>query len=170
MNNKKLRVAFIGMAHVHVMTLGRDFRRYPEQLDIVGIADYPPYTDEEYELRKKLNVSEDLQFKFWDDYKELLSQNIDIAVVTTDIKDHARATEEILALGINVVVEKPMALDMDDARRMYPCCAQKHRRAYHKLAYRLVSCISQGERACRQRCRRRYTQSSIQKSVNPWTV
>ena len=130
MNNKRLRVAFIGMAHVHVMTLGRDFRRYPEQLDIVGIADYPPYTDEEYELRKKLNVPEDLQFKFWDDYKELLSQNIDIAVVTTDIKDHARATEEILALGINVVVEKPMALDMDDARRMY--------RAAHKSTGELI--------------------------------
>ena len=44
---KKLRAALIGMSHVHVHNLTRDFQRYPERLEIIGIADVPPYTDEE---------------------------------------------------------------------------------------------------------------------------
>lgn len=116
---KKLRVAFIGMAHVHVHNMSHDFIKYPDEIELVGIADYPPYTEEESELRRKLNYPTDFEFKIWDDYRELLAQDIDIAVLTTDIKDHARATEEILAMGINVIVEKPMALDMADAKRMY---------------------------------------------------
>ena len=127
---KKLRAALIGMSHVHVHNLTRDFQRYPERLEIIGIADVPPYTDEEREMRIKFNVPECLGLKIWDDYKELLAQDIDVAIVTTDIKDHARVAEEILAMGINVVAEKPMALDMEDARRMY--------RAAHKSTAELI--------------------------------
>lgn len=127
---KKLRAALIGMSHVHVHNLTRDFQRYPERLEIIGIADVPPYTDEEREMRIKFNVPECLGLKIWDDYKELLTQDIDVAIVTTDIKDHARVAEEILAMGINVVAEKPMALDMEDARRMY--------RAAHKSTAELI--------------------------------
>lgn len=130
MSDKKLRAALIGMSHVHIHNLTRDFQKYPDKLEIVGIADVPPYTDEEREMRIKFNVPECLGLTLWDDYKELLNQDIDVAVVTTDIKDHARVTEEILAMGINAVVEKPMALDMADARRMY--------RAAHKSAAELI--------------------------------
>lgn len=44
---------------------------------------------------------------------------IDLAVITTDIKDHASAVEETLVMGIHTLVEKTMALDMEDAKRMY---------------------------------------------------
>lgn len=130
MADKKLRAALIGMSHVHVHNLTKDFQKYPDKLEIIGIADVPPYTDEEHEMRIKYNVPECLGLKIWDDYKELLAQDIDVAIITTDIKDHARVTEEILALGINAVVEKPMALDMEDARRMY--------RAAHKSTAELI--------------------------------
>lgn len=60
---KKLRAALIGMSHVHVHNLTRDFQRYPERLEIIGIADVPPYTDEEREMRIKFNVPECLGLK-----------------------------------------------------------------------------------------------------------
>ena len=39
---KKLRVAYIGLAHIHVITLGAEFHRYPELFELVGAADYFP--------------------------------------------------------------------------------------------------------------------------------
>ena len=116
---KKLRVAFIGLAHVHVNNLSHDFTKLSDFIELVGAADVPPYTEEEREIRIKLNCPEDIDLQIWDDYKELLRQNIDIAMVCTDIKAHTEIVEEILGMGIHAIVEKPMALDMEDAKRMY---------------------------------------------------
>ena len=115
----KMRVAFIGMQHIHLKNLSKDFNKFQDEVEIVGVADVPPYTPEELETRILLNKPTDVEIPLWDDYKELLKQNIDVAVITTDVKGHADIVEEVLALNINTVVEKPMALDMADAKRMY---------------------------------------------------
>ena len=127
---KKIRVAFIGLAHIHFITLSADFMKYPDQVEFVGMADVPPYTEEELQTRLKLNVPEDRNVPLWNDYKELLKQDIDVAIICTDVKDHARITEETLGMGIHTLVEKPMALDMEDAKRMY--------RAYKKSKAELI--------------------------------
>ncbi len=127
---KKLRVAFIGMAHIHLDNLSRDFYEHTDKVEIIGVADVPPYTQEEREIRIRLNMPKTFELPIWEDYRELLSQNIDIAVVCTDIKAHADIVEEILGMDIHVVVDKPMAIDMEDAKRMY--------RAYHKSKAQLV--------------------------------
>ena len=116
---KKLRVAIIGIAQIHVKTLTPVFHEMKDVYEIVGIADVPPYTEEEREIRLKLNMPDDIELKLWNDDKELLNQNIDVAIVCTDIKAHADIVEEILAMDIHVVAEKPMALTMADAKRMY---------------------------------------------------
>ena len=115
----KLRAAIIGLAHIHAILMINDLKRNTDSVEVVGMADYPPYTEEELQTRLKMNTPADCDYKVWDDYKELLKQNIDIAIICTDIKDHAAAVEETLAMGIHTVVEKPMALDMDDAKRMW---------------------------------------------------
>lgn len=127
---KKLRVAFIGMAHIHLDNLSRDFNNHADEVDIIGVADVPPYTQEEREVRIQLNMPKTFDLKIWDDYHELLAQDIDIAVVCTDIKMHGDIVEEILGMNIHVVVDKPMAMDMEDAKRMY--------RAYRKSKAELV--------------------------------
>lgn len=127
---KKLRAAIIGLSHIHVITLSRDFNRYPSELEIVGMADVPPFTQEELETKLKLNIPDDVELKLWDDYKELLKADIDIAIICTDIKGHADIVYETLAMGIHTVVEKPMALDMEDAKKMY--------RAYKKSTAQLI--------------------------------
>lgn len=116
---KKLRVAFIGLAHVHVGNLSHDFIKHSDKIELVGAADVPPFTEEELKMRIKLNVPKDIELPIWDDYKELLKQNIDIAVVCTDIKAHADIVEEILSYNIHTIAEKPMALTMADAKRMF---------------------------------------------------
>ena len=127
---KKLRAAFIGLAHVHVNNLSHDFLKYSDKVELIGAADVPPFTDEELALRKKLNMPHDFELKYWDNYKELLAQDIDIAIICTDIKAHADIVEETLTIGIHTIVEKPMALTMEDAKRMY--------RAYKKSTVELI--------------------------------
>lgn len=116
---RKLRVAIIGISHIHVITLSRDFNRHKDLYEIVGMADVPPFTKEQLETKLKLNLPDDVELKLFDDYKELLKKDIDIAVICTDIKGHADIVEETLAMGIHTLVEKPMALSLDDAKRMY---------------------------------------------------
>ena len=116
---KKLRVAFIGLAHIHVKNLGAEFDRHPDYFELVGAADYYPESEEQRLAHIKMNVGKALENKLWDDYKELLKQNIDVAVITTSVADHAAACEETLGMNIHTIVEKPMALTMADAKRIY---------------------------------------------------
>lgn len=116
---KKFRVAIIGIAHVHTISMMHDFGRYPDKFEVIGCAGYPPYTQEELELYKKLNVNPKFGCPFYEDYKELLSKDIDIAAVCTSVKDHARAACEILGMNIHTIVEKPMCMCMEDAEKMY---------------------------------------------------
>ena len=127
---RKIRVAFIGLAHIHFTTLYNDFIKYPDKFEFVGMADYPPFTEEESRTRLKMNVPESCKIKLWDDYKELLKQNIDVAIICTDVKDHADISEETLGMGIHTLVEKPMTMSIDDAKRMY--------RAYKKSTAELI--------------------------------
>ncbi len=117
---EKIRVAIIGIAHIHAILMIRDLEKNRDKVEIVGMADYPPFTKEELEKRLVMNMPpEGYNVPLWDDYKELLKQNIDLAIICSDIKDHAAIVEETLAMNIHTVVEKPMALDMVDAKRMY---------------------------------------------------
>ncbi|MBQ3083900.1 MAG: Gfo/Idh/MocA family oxidoreductase [Clostridia bacterium] len=117
---KKLRVAFIGWAHVHLSNMSRDFAKHSEAVEIVGTADYCPFTEEEHQNRAVTPKKYDFfDGKIFEDYKELLAQGVDLAVINTDIKAHADVVEELLGMGIHVLAEKPMALDMADAKRMY---------------------------------------------------
>ncbi len=115
----KLRVAIIGTSHVHVDLLSHDFSAFPDEAEIVGCAEIGGVSEEEKALRIKYNFPKDLKLKVWDDYRELLSSGIDLALLCTDIASHADIACEILRMGINVMVEKPMALSMADAKRMY---------------------------------------------------
>lgn len=123
----KLRIAIIGIEHCHIKEMVRQFY---QDADIVGIAPNRTMPKEEYDFYVENNFPQEIDIKIWDDYKELLAQNIDVAIVCTAIKDHADVTCEILDMGIHVIIEKPFALDMADAKRMY--------RAYKKSKAELI--------------------------------
>ncbi len=116
---KKLRAAIIGLAHIHVINMTVSFSAHPDMFDIVGMADIPPYTEEERAARIKKNVPADSKVPLYDDYKELLKKDIDVAIICTDIADHARITVEVLEMGIHAVVEKPFSITSEDSKLMY---------------------------------------------------
>ena len=127
---KKLRAAIIGLAHIHVINMTNDFSRHPDMYEIVGMADVPPYTEEERKERIRKNVPADSKVTLFEDYMELLSKDIDLAIICTDIKDHADITVKILAMGINVVIEKPMCIDSEDAERIYKAYKESKAQLY----------------------------------------
>lgn len=126
---KKIRVAFIGMAHIHLEQLTKQLYAHKDEIEFVGVADYYPESQEQFETHVKLNTSKEIPLEIWDDYKELLKQDIDVAIVCTDVRDHVAVSEEILGMGIHVVLEKPMALSMEGAKRMY----RAHKRSKGEL-------------------------------------
>ena len=53
------------------------------------------------------------------DYKRLLDENdITLAAIATDSGAHAEIALECISRGINVIIEKPMAMSMADARKI----------------------------------------------------
>ena len=126
---RKLRSALIGLEHVHTRMLANDFSKHDE-IEWVGMAELPGFSEEAIQKHIKKNVGTDLEIPFWEDYKELLKQNLNLILVNSSVQGHTQIVEEALALGIHVVVEKPMALTMEDARRMY--------RAYKKSTAHLI--------------------------------
>jgi len=81
---KKYRVAYIGMGHIHLINLSHDFSRHPDMYELVGVAEIPSQMHNR-EMHTKLNKPTDVELEIWDDYKELLAADIDIAVICTDI-------------------------------------------------------------------------------------
>lgn len=116
---KKLRAAIIGLAHIHVINMTEIFTSHPDMFDIVGMADVPPYTEQERAARIKKNVPADSKVRLYDDYKELLKNDIDVAIICTDVASHARIVIETLSMGIHTVVEKPFSITSEDSERMY---------------------------------------------------
>lgn len=126
---KKLRTAIIGLEHVHVNMFFSNLDKH-EEIEWVGMAEVTPYTEEELQKRLELNAGAVKNIPLYSDYKELLRQNLDLAIICTNVQRHAAVAEETLALGIHTLIEKPMAMTMEDARRMY--------RAYKKSSAELI--------------------------------
>ena len=116
---KKMRIAILGLSHVHLAQLTRDFLNYPEEVEVVGAADVPPYFVHEAEMGNRMKFLVKREIPVYDNYKELLQQDIDIAIVCTVINSYPEVVEETLGMGIHTIVEKPMALSMESAKRMY---------------------------------------------------
>jgi len=117
---KKYRIGFVGLDHTHANILYQYFNReMAERVEWVGYAHVvnPDSVIEEFnntyfpELLKNV--------KKYDDYKNLLDQNLDIAIVCCGIEKHAEICVETLKRNIHTIVEKPMAMNLKDAIKMY---------------------------------------------------
>ncbi len=119
---KKYRVAIIGMDHIHAAQLFGQFNQYAgDRIEWVGYADTTDCSKELLAFKEKLNFKfrEQHPITFYESWQELLEQNLDIALVCSDIQSHGWICEETLKRGIHTVVEKPMATTLEDGMRMY---------------------------------------------------
>lgn len=115
---KKIRVAFFGMAHVHVGTLYKNLAAYHDEVELVGYAETPPVHPEiEKERLAALGAGANAMPRY-EDWRALAEETIDLAVVCSDNAGKAEVACELLERGVAVAIEKPLAHTAADARRM----------------------------------------------------
>ena len=121
---KEIKIAFFGICHPHLSMLHTTFKKY-ERCTILGYADTPDFDGltEEERTKEYLGASAEGMEKFT--FDELLDKNPDLAVVTSTNAGKTDACLKILSRGIPVIVEKPMALNYEDAKKLVDC-AEKH--------------------------------------------
>lgn len=124
MSNRRLGVALIGCGRVapnHVSALADHHR----DLRLISTCDINQDKAEALRHRYLQKLSQSATdvtpepIGVVQDYRRLLDNpSIDIVAIATDSGSHARIALDALEAGKHVLVEKPMALDTRDARRM----------------------------------------------------
>ena len=114
---RKVKVGIIGLGHVAQMCHLPGYRDV-EVIEVVAGA----------ELQENIlcRVSSDWGFKGYKDYVEMLEkEDLDIACITTGPRHAREITEKAAEHGVNVLVEKPMALTLNDAMAMIKKCKKE---------------------------------------------
>jgi glucose-fructose oxidoreductase len=107
---KPLRVAIVGLVHGHVGGfLESALKR--SGIQIVGIAE----PDQQIAQRRANEFKLDPQLLYSDVEKMLTTVHPQAVLVYTDTRDHRRIVEAAARHGIPVMMEKPLAVSLDDA-------------------------------------------------------
>jgi predicted dehydrogenase len=115
---RKLRVGIIGLGHVAQVCHLPAYENV-DAIEVVAGA----------ELQKNLlnEVSSRWHLKGYDNYEDMLKkEELDIACITTGPKYSPKITERAAEFGVNVLVEKPIALTLEDAKSMIAKCKKEH--------------------------------------------
>ena len=87
------------------------------KLNIVAVCDVLPEAMEK--LLAKHGLEHDPSIKRYTDYKQMLAENdITLASIATASGIHAEIALHCIDCGVNVIIEKPMTMSMDDAEEI----------------------------------------------------
>ncbi|MBW2990859.1 Gfo/Idh/MocA family oxidoreductase [Candidatus Woesearchaeota archaeon] len=114
LNSKKLNFALIGCGKIvnkHIAAL----EKIPN-VSLIAVCDL----DE----KKAKEVAKKLKISFYNDYKKMLEKekNIDVVCILTPSGTHAEVAINVAKYRKHIVVEKPMALKLEDADDMIRAC------------------------------------------------
>ena len=85
------------------------------KLNIVAICDIDVEKAQEFKIKNQLPE----EVKIYSDYNELFkTEALDLVAIATWSGEHAKIALAAIRQGINVIIEKPIALSMADARQI----------------------------------------------------
>lgn len=119
----KIRAVIIGFAHMHVNEVALYISEQPD-FELVGAADVNAGEEKIPDLRYTAgwnlkNVRENYCSNIYDDYKVMLDElNPDYAFIMCENCLKPEVVEECAKRHINVSIEKPIAVSLDEARRI----------------------------------------------------
>lgn len=112
--DKKLKIAVARMTHGHVVFILERLKNNSSDLELTGI--YEPNKELAENYAKKYNLNTSL---FYDDLEMMLDRVKPEAVLAFgSIFEHLGVVEACAPKGIHVMVEKPLAVNMEHATRM----------------------------------------------------
>lgn len=113
---KKIRIGVVSFEHMHAMSYTQQLLQDPEVF-IVGIAD-----DDVYRGTQMASL---FKTAYYPSYENLLDKDLDGVIVCTNNRDHAKVSIAAAKRGIHILVEKPFATTIDDAKQMI-AAAKEH--------------------------------------------
>jgi predicted dehydrogenase len=109
---QKLNVVVAGLNHDHVYLIMNSYQK--AEVNIIGIAESNPELVNKFKTRYKIPDS-----VFFTNLPDLLKKKKpDVVLAYNAISDHLAVVEAAAPLGISVMVEKPLALNVKQAERM----------------------------------------------------
>ncbi|MFC4404112.1 Gfo/Idh/MocA family protein [Gracilibacillus xinjiangensis] len=110
-----MKIGVISFAHMHAYSYAKVFRQMKD-VEITAVTD-------EDEARGK-HAAGNFDAVFYTSYEELLEQNIDAVIVTSENINHCKHVIAAAKAKKHVLVEKPMATTIEDAEKMIRACKE----------------------------------------------
>lgn len=132
-----VRFGLVGCGRIaasHVSTLAQ----FPQVL-LTAISDPIAEQMERIETQVRANHRRDVPLKKYADYRELLlDPEIEVVIIATSSGTHAEIAKQALVTGKHVVLEKPMALSIADAKDLISLtdATKKTLLVCHQMRYR----------------------------------
>lgn len=116
-----VRAAIVGLEHGHVVGFLQQFPRQHD-VELVGIVDANPELRAKYEQQFHLDHS-----LFFSSLDQLLaSKHPQALLVYTSVGEHRRVIEAAAAHNLDVMVEKPLTISIDDALAIRKLAREHH--------------------------------------------
>jgi UDP-N-acetylglucosamine 3-dehydrogenase len=111
-----MRIGIISFAHMHAYSYAHAVHQI-EGVELVGIADDNEQRGQKY--------AEEFHTLYYTDYHDLLMQDIDAVIVTSENVKHREHVIAAAKAGKHVLCEKPLATNKEDGQAMIHTC-QEH--------------------------------------------
>ena len=94
------------------------------ELEIVAVCDVLPEKMEA--ILAKYDLQDDKSIKRYTDYKEMIEkEDIELASIATESGIHAEIALYCIEKGVNLIIEKPMAMSIEDADKIIKLSQEK---------------------------------------------
>lgn len=95
------------------------------KLEIVGVCDILPEKMEEVLAKHELEKEESIHR--YTDYKELIeAEKPELVSIATESGNHAEIALHCIEKGVNLIIEKPMAMSIEDANKIIDLAEEKN--------------------------------------------
>lgn len=118
-----IKAVILGAAHSHCIGIAQYTTDHPDY-ELLGIADIKskedgvPYIAYTTDWCRDL-VKDKFNIPVYDDYKKMLDElKPDVAFITTDNVQKVEVVEECAKRGIDVSIEKPLAINLEEAKKI----------------------------------------------------
>ncbi|MEJ6949861.1 Gfo/Idh/MocA family protein [Natronospora cellulosivora (SeqCode)] len=154
---KRFNVGLIGCGRISVKHIEGIAANYLE-MNLCAVSDLihermdRAISDYHHEIEKRGNIFANKKLKKYHDYQKLLKdKEIDIVIIGTESGYHASITVDALNANKHVIVEKPMALSISEARKMITVAKEKdlklavcHQNRFNPTIQHLKEAIDRG--------------------------
>lgn len=135
-----LKLAMLGMWHVHTDNMVRQLVAHPDEFTIVGFHDADPKV---VAARSEQWRSLVPGYRVFDSAEELLRQPLDGVIVEGRVSDNLRLATQVLESGKPVLLEKPAGQNMDEYRRLIDLARRKHLHVQMTYMFRYMSAVQE---------------------------